>query len=228
MPAYEDIVLIALNKLRPEPHNSYFQLFVSDKKVRERAFEYVLTKHAHELPEDSHVSQLLTVIFAIAKAHELELKELEGDKMNVERVLAIGEGFRKNLIASATIEERLAGLKPEELFAMFKPEERVMGLRPEELFAMFKPEDRLMGLRPEERVMGLRPEERVMGLRPEELMMMFKPEERLAGLDTEEKRLLLKELQASLAEEEAAESEENVDELVEDGADSDGSDVTEE
>ena len=68
MPAYEDIVLIALNKLRPSPHNSYFQLFSSDKKVRERAFEYVLKKHAHELPDDLAISQLLTVIFAIAQS----------------------------------------------------------------------------------------------------------------------------------------------------------------
>ncbi|MEM7530627.1 MAG: hypothetical protein AAF639_00500 [Chloroflexota bacterium] len=220
--AYEDIVLIVPNKLRKLPHNSYFQLFASEKKVREWAFEHVLRTHASGLSTDQGVSYILTVVFALAKAYELELKELQEDQMDVERLLAIGAEYRENFIAAATLEERLAGLKPEErmmglrpeeLLAMFKPEERLMGLRPEEVFRMFKPEERLMGLRPEERLMGLRPEERLVGLRPEEVLGMFKPEERLTGLRPEEKRLLLKELQESLlADEEEATAELNADE----------------
>ncbi|MEM7532579.1 MAG: hypothetical protein AAF639_10415 [Chloroflexota bacterium] len=194
----DDIVLIVLNKLRKLPHNSYFQLFASEKKVRDWAFEQVLRTHASGLSTDEGVSYILTEVFALAKAYELELKELQEDQMDVERLLTIGAEYRQNFIAAATLEERLVGVKSEELLSMFKPEER------------------LMGLRPEERLMGLRPEERLMGLRPEEVFTMFKPEERLVGLGVAEKRLLLKQLEESLKADEAEILEEASDDEVAD------------
>jgi hypothetical protein len=38
---------------------------------------------------------------------------------------------------------------------IFKPEERLIGLKPEEVLQIFKPEERLIGLKPEERLAGL-------------------------------------------------------------------------
>ena len=182
--------MLVLNRLRNLPHNNYFQLFASEKKVRESAFEYVLQTHSSDMPDDPVTKDILNVVFALSTAYNLEIEGVKMEhKMTVDRLLEMGDGLRRNLIAGASLEERLYGLKPEE---------RVKGLSPEELFTMFTPEARLMGLKPEERVMGLK---------PEELFTIFSPKERLAGLSSEGKRLLMNELQRSL---QAEESEEDV------------------
>ena len=190
LPVFEDVIVLVLNRLRNLPHNNYFQLFASEKKVRESAFEYVLQTHSSDMPDDLVTKDILNIVFALSTAYNLEIEGVKMEhKMTVDRLLEMGDGLRRNLIAGASLEERLYGLKPEE---------RVKGLSPEELFTMFTPEARLMGLKPEERVMGLKPEER---------FTIFSPKERLAGLSSEGKRLLMNELQRSL---QAEESEEDV------------------
>ena len=55
----------------------------------------------------------------------------------------------------------------------------------------------------EERLAGLAPEERLAGLAPEERLAGLAPEERLAGLTTEEMAVLLKQIEALLASQQA-------------------------
>ena len=71
-------------------------------------------------------------------------------EVTVESLLALGEEMRKQVVASASVEERLAGLEPEERLAGLAPEERLAGLAPEERLAGLEPEERLAGLAPEE------------------------------------------------------------------------------
>jgi hypothetical protein len=52
-----------------------------------------------------------------------------------------GEKWREAMVASASVEERLMGLKPEE---------QLMGLKPEEVLSCYKPEDVLSRYKPEE------------------------------------------------------------------------------
>ena len=49
------------------------------------------------------------------------------------------------------------------------PEERLKGLRAEDVLSRFDPEERLKGLRAEERLKGLRAEERLKGLKVEDI-----------------------------------------------------------
>jgi hypothetical protein len=77
-----------------------------------------------------------------------------------------GEKWREAMVASASVEERLMGLKPEEQLMGLKPEERLMGL---------KPEERLMGLKPEEVLSRYKPEDVLSRYKPEEVLSRYKP-----------------------------------------------------
>lgn len=56
---------------------------------------------------------------------------------------------RRRFIANAPVEDRLAGLSPEQLVARLRPEERIAGLRPEERIAGLDPEELAAALPPE-------------------------------------------------------------------------------
>jgi hypothetical protein len=91
------------------------------------------------------------VVFALQKAYELEGEGM-GAELTLETLLKMGEEVRKHVAASASLEERLAGLAPEdvehflaqntalrqEVVAHAPPEERLLGLGPEELIALMK------------------------------------------------------------------------------------------
>jgi hypothetical protein len=154
-PLIQRVVLLVLNELRDVPHNEYLRLFASRQRVRKDALRRLDPKAS---------AAIWTVVFALQKAYELEGVEMNSE-VTVESLLALGEEMRKQVVASASVEERLAGLEPEERLAGLAPEERLAGLAPEE---------RLAGLEPEERLAGLAPEERLAGLAPEELRLLLK------------------------------------------------------
>jgi hypothetical protein len=112
-------------------------------------------------------------IYAIAQEGE-DMMEYE---LTPEKVMEIGKGFEDAFLAYLSIDKRLKGLRPEDIFARFKPED---------IFARFKPEERIAGLKPEERIAGLKPEERIAGLKPEERIAGLKPEDILDNLSDED------------------------------------------
>lgn len=54
-------------------------------------------------------------------------------ELTVDDVIEIGDKIRKRVIASASPEDRLAGLAPEDRLAGLTPEERLRGLAPNEM-----------------------------------------------------------------------------------------------
>ena len=136
-PLLSRVVLLVLNELRDAAHNEYLRLFASRQQVRTSALRHL--DHAAS-------SAIWTVIFALQKAYALEGAEM-GTEVTVESLLTLGEEMRKQVVASASVAERLAGLGPAE---------------------------RLAGLEPAERLAGLEPEERLAGLGPAELNLLLK------------------------------------------------------
>ena len=61
--------------------------------------------------------------------------------MTVEDVMKMGDDLRKQAIASASPEERLAGMDIEEFLANLAPEKRPAGMAPEERLAGMAPEE---------------------------------------------------------------------------------------
>ncbi len=118
-PLISRVMLLVLNELRDVPHNEYLRLFASRKQVRREAFHYLNGKP---------ITQIWTVIYALQKAYELEGVDMNKE-ITVESLLEMGEEMRKQAVASASLEERLAGLGPEE---------RLAGLGPEELRMLMK------------------------------------------------------------------------------------------
>ena len=121
-------MLLVLNELRDVPHNEYLRLFASRQRVRQDALRRLDPKAS---------AAIWTVVFALQKAYELEGVEMNSE-VTVESLLALGEEMRKQVVASASVEERLAGLEPEERLAGLAPEERLAGLAPEELRLLLK------------------------------------------------------------------------------------------
>jgi hypothetical protein len=72
------------------------------------------------------------------------------EALTPEKVMEIGANWLKAQVAQLPVEERLKGLKPEEVFSLYAPRERLKGLKPEEVFSQYAPRERLKGLKPEE------------------------------------------------------------------------------
>lgn len=150
-PLVNRIVLLVLNDLRDAPHNDYFRLFASRRRVRQRALGRLTREQA---------PSIWAVVFALQKAYELEGEGM-GAELTLETLLEMGEEVRKHVVASASLEERLAGLAPEE---------RLVGLAPEDVEHFLAQNTALR----QEVVAHAPPEERLLGLGPEELVALMK------------------------------------------------------
>ena len=64
------------------------------------------------------------------------------------------------LLSRLPVEQRLAGLEPEEVLSKFSADKRLAGLEPEEVMSRFSVDKRLAGLEPEQVFKGLSPEVR--------------------------------------------------------------------
>jgi len=150
-PLSDYIVILLLNELRDLPHNNYFRLFASEKKIRESALESLLQTHTPYLTDDRTEEEIVNAILAVGKAYNIEVEGLNMERgLTVEWLLERGEDIRQGFIQSATLEERLVGLKPEELLRGLKPE--VLGMyKPEQVLGMYKPEERILGMKREEK-----------------------------------------------------------------------------
>jgi len=62
-------------------------------------------------------------------------------ELTPEKVIEIGKGFEDAFLDCLPIDKRLKGLKPEDIFAKFKPEERMTGLKPEDILGSLSDED---------------------------------------------------------------------------------------
>lgn len=126
------VQLIVLNQLRPSDHNAFVQCFASRRRVYLSAFERI-QQFGHEQLAES----LWEMVAGLRSQRDqkggmtMENKPQEG--LTAEKLIQIGKEARKFVLATASTEERLAGLAPEERLAGLAPEERLAGLAPEEM-----------------------------------------------------------------------------------------------
>lgn len=163
-PMLQPVVLVVLNELRPELHNTFVQCFASRGQVRRAAFERLMAMEWQELDEAfwDFFTGLQNQYVETGKEESIMRKR---EAITPETVMEQGRLLRKSLLAVLTPEERLAGVPASVRLAGLAPEERLAGLAPE---------DRLAGLAPEERLAGLAPEERLAGLTEEEMVALLK------------------------------------------------------
>lgn len=120
--------MIALNELSDAPHNEFLRLFASCRSVRKQTIEEVVRQPGDDWPE-----AFWALLFGFQRIYQLEETAMKRE-MTVDDVIAMGaelrrraivsaapaelsEGLRKQIIASATPEDRLAGLAPEDRLA---------------------------------------------------------------------------------------------------------------
>ncbi|MCL4868543.1 MAG: hypothetical protein KJ063_06235, partial [Anaerolineae bacterium] len=67
--------------------------------------------------------------------------ESMSSELTAEKVMDMGERIIQIILEKLSPEERLVGLRPEEVLRQYRPEERLVGLRPEEVLRQYRPEE---------------------------------------------------------------------------------------
>ena len=120
------IRVIVLKEIPKAPRNTIWQLFSTQPEKVQDAID-------HYSKAGTEINTIINEMF--------DKYNLEG--INMPYTL---QDFRKDYVRAAldslTVEERLAGLPPEQVLPHYKPEERLVGLRPEGILAGLKPADR--------------------------------------------------------------------------------------
>jgi len=98
-PVLDRVILLILNELREEPHNDYFRLFASRKKIRLSAFERLQRAHIKVS------SEISTILYALRQAYDLEEMIMMDEKMTVDDLMVMGESLRKHALTTASIDE---------------------------------------------------------------------------------------------------------------------------
>jgi hypothetical protein len=130
--------ILVLNDLSDAPHNLFIKCFASRPKEKERSFKKLFESSWKKL--NASLLQIfmgMRSIYAIAQ-EGIDMMEYE---LTPEKVMEIGKGFEDAFLACLPIDKRLKGLKPEDIFARFKPEERIAGLKLEDILANSSAED---------------------------------------------------------------------------------------
>jgi hypothetical protein len=126
------LLLLALNELRDEPHNAFVKTFASRYLARKAALETLKTMGLQTFPPTVRaVMNFLWRQWTMIK-EEMELE------ITPEQFIELGKQWQEMMLMQMPLEERLAGLGPEEVLTYFKPEERLAGLPVEEIEAYLR------------------------------------------------------------------------------------------
>jgi hypothetical protein len=91
------------------------------------------------------ISHLPAVPGEAARWIQQWMRERKMKQPDIEELPGFGELFKKTLDA-IPLEERLAGLTPEQVLGAFSPEERLAGLTPDQRRAALAPEEVILAL----------------------------------------------------------------------------------
>jgi hypothetical protein len=145
IPIFEQVLLLSLNDLSNESHNTWIKCFSSKKKARQQVFESIET-----LDLISTTDELMWFVSGLTKLWSDLVKG--GIKMNYtpEQLTEFGKLLGGVWLTKMKPAERVAGLTPAERLVGLKPAEQLVGLKPAERLAGLKPAERLAGLKAEE------------------------------------------------------------------------------
>ena len=142
-PLLESIELIALNELRPAPHNLPLKCFASKREEQQKAF---LTLKREPLSGVStQLGWLLRGLEGLLFPYPgVSMSQI--DELTPEYVKKLGKQWTKQILAE---------LPPEEVLKHYKSEEVLKHYKSEEVFKHYKVEDRLKGVALEDRLKGV-------------------------------------------------------------------------
>ena len=108
LPLLRRIWLLVLNDLPPNPHNAYVKLFASREQERGAAFA------ALDSPTITESVPLHAYMMGLQQTLELKGEGDMAELLTPDRIMEIGEEIRQRVLETATPEEKLAGLGPQE------------------------------------------------------------------------------------------------------------------
>jgi len=112
--------ILVLNDLSDAPHKLFIKCFASRQKEKERSFKKLFESSWKQLNASLlHIFTGMRSIYVSAQEGEDMMKY----ELTPEIVMEIGKGFEDAFLAFLPIDKRLKGLKPEDIFARFKPED---------------------------------------------------------------------------------------------------------
>ncbi|ETR69189.1 MAG: hypothetical protein OMM_04095 [Candidatus Magnetoglobus multicellularis str. Araruama] len=154
--------MISLNDLSDAPYNLWIKLFSSKINQRLSVLKRILAIVVKKFNKGL-VSILVKILNFWNMIGEITMQKIQNDI----------------LYDSGGISDEVASW----FLSLFKPEDRLRGLKPEDVFKQFKTKDRLRGLKPEDRLHGLKPEDVFKQFKTKDRLQGLKPEDRLNGLD---------------------------------------------
>ncbi len=123
LPLLRRVLLLVLNDLPPHPHNAFVKLFASREQEREAAFAALDTATVTMSP------QLHAYMFGLQETLEVKGEINMAEILTPDKIMEIGEKIRQRVLETATPEEKLAGLDPQDRLAGLTNAERRLLLR---------------------------------------------------------------------------------------------------
>jgi len=122
------ILFIDLNELSNEPHNAWVKCFASHKREKQKAFFQL---------KSGLTGMTLSLEYFLTGLWKYWFDDIGESEMSIEltpeEVTKIGKMWGKSYLSMLNVEERLAGLKPQDVLTAFKPQELLTALNPQEI-----------------------------------------------------------------------------------------------
>ncbi len=130
----------------------YTTFVVITDEVTEAERDAYLRLFSHQPAEPGEATRWLRQWMRETKMKQPDIEELPGFEELFHKSIVKA---RKKTLEAMPLEERLAGLAPEQVLGAFAPEQRLAGLAPEQVLGAFAPEQRLAGLSTEQLILAL-------------------------------------------------------------------------
>jgi hypothetical protein len=149
----DTVRVIVLRELPLEERNAVLQLFSAVPAQ-------VVYARDHYRQRDATSSTLIQQLLKHYGAEGLQVPYTIEDFL---------EDVKKETLEECTVEERLAGLTPQQIVQVLPSRELAQAMPTEVRLEGISPQDRLKGISPEDRLIGLSAEDRLQGLSPEQV-----------------------------------------------------------
>jgi len=194
LPLLKRIILLSLNDLADEPHNTLVRLLASKKKAR-MAAEGRLKKMAARFPKEltDYVAEFFRFLYERGgEMDETQTGLTEEEKTQIAQTmisfLPADEKARitRSMLSYLPADEVLSRYSPDDMLARLAPEDMLARLTPDDMLARLTPDDMLARLTPDDMLARLTPDDVLSRYSPDDVLSRYETKDRLAGLTVEE------------------------------------------
>jgi len=161
LPLLKRIILLSLNDMADEPHNTLVRLLASKMKTRMSAMGR-LEKMFARFPKKLEDYVMRFLGFLSERGGEMD--ETQTELTQEERAQ-----ITKTMLSFLPADEVLSRYSPEDMLAMLTPEDMLSKLKPEDMLSKLKPEDMLSKLKPEDILSRYNIKDLLAGMKPEDI-----------------------------------------------------------